>query len=178
MKTIRSLGAAVALWSGALAAGGAQAQARVEACIAAPAAEALMLSVSPDALSKVGQLCAASLPPAALLRRSPNAMIGRYAAEADAAWPSAKGAIGTLIGDQASGVLDSDLMRPMISTMIAELIAKDFKPKDCPTIDRILTLIEPLPPRNAAALIVTILQATQKPGKKSSFTVCPMSQPR
>lgn len=178
MISMRACGAAALLWAGALSATAAQAQAAVKACIAAPAAEALMLSVAPDALRRVSQLCGPALPPSAFLRRSTNAMLGRYAAEAEAAWPRAKDAIGSLMGDQAGGLLDSDMVRPLISTTVAELLAKDVKEKDCGLIDRVLMLIEPLPPRNAAALIVTLMQETQKPGKRSSFTICPAAPPR
>lgn len=172
MTTWKPLCAAAMLWAGAGSAGAAQAQARIQACIAPPAAEALLLAVAPDLLRKVGQVCAPALPSGALLRRSPNPMIDRYAAEADAAWPRAQGALGSLLGEEAAGMLESSLVRPLLTTTLTELVAKDIKQKDCGTIDRILTAIEPLPPRNAASLIVTIMQVAQKPGKRDAFRIC------
>lgn len=144
---------------------------RLEACIPAPAAEALVLTVAPDALRKVGELCGPALPAGAMLRRAPGAMFGRYAAESASAWPAARGALGALAGD-ARQLLDSELARPLLTTLVAELIAKEVQPQDCAPIDRILGLIEPLPPRNAAALVVTFLQLSQKPGRKSMLTIC------
>jgi hypothetical protein len=162
------------LWAGAgsAVAAQAQAQARIQACIAPPAAEALLLSVAPDLLRKVGQVCAPALPNRALLRRAPNPLIERYAVEADAAWPRAQGALGSLFGQEAGGMLESNLVRPLLTTTLTELIAKDLKLKDCVAIDRVLTLIEPLPPRNAAALVVTIMELAQKPGKRDNFRIC------
>ncbi|MES2755547.1 MAG: hypothetical protein V4659_12890 [Pseudomonadota bacterium] len=172
MRTLRSWGAAVALWSGALAATGAQAaQTRAAACITPPAAEALMLSIAPEALGKVAELCTPVLPASAFLRRSISAMAGRYAIESEAAWPRAKGAMGTMMGEMG-GLAESAFTRPLMANVVAELIAKDLKTRDCRAIDRIMGLIEPLPPRNAAALVVTIIQLAQKPGKKSSFNIC------
>jgi hypothetical protein len=168
-RAIRLAAAAALLGIGASAS--AQTALRAEACVTPPAAEALFLTVAPDALRRVGQLCAASLPPSALLRRQPGNLIGRYAAESEAAWPRARAALGSIAGD-ASEMLNSDLARPLLTTLVGELLAKEVNPADCPVIDRILTLVEPLPPRNAAALVVTIVQLAQKPGRKSPLTIC------
>ena len=45
------------------------------------------------------------------------------------------------------------------------LIVGRIAPKDCGTVDRLVTALEPLPPRNAADVVVTTLQylSTQKP---------------
>lgn len=169
-QCLKSMCAAALLWLGAGSA--TAAQMKVQSCIPAPAAEALFLSIAPEALRKVGQICAPSLPPGATLRRSPIPMVGRYAAEADAAWPAARGALAAIVGRDAEGLLDSDLARPLVTTMATELIAKDIAARDCPAIDRILTLVEPLPPRNAAGLIVTILQVSQKETGRNGFSVC------
>ena len=170
MKTAIRLAAAaalLALGSGAAA----QTAARAQACITAPTAEALFLTVAPDALRRVGALCAPLLPPSALLSRQPASTIGRYAAEAEAAWPRARAALTSILGD-AGDMLSGDLARPVLATLVGELIAKEVQPRDCGTIDRVLTLIDPLPPRNAAALVVTMIELSQKPGRRSPLTIC------
>jgi hypothetical protein len=172
MAYLKRLFAATALAGMASAAGAQTSALRIDACVPAPAAEALMLTVAPEAIRKVGEICAPFLAPGAILRRAPNAMIGRYAAESDAAWPAARGALGSLAGE-ARQLLDSELARPLLTTLVSELLVKEVKPRDCGSIDRILGLIEPLPPRNAAALVVTLIQLTQKPERRSAFTICP-----
>lgn len=151
----------------------AQAAAPLQACVPAPQAEALMLSVAPEALRKVAEICTPVLPPSALLRRSPNPLIGRYAAESEPAWASARSALGSVLGQQAAGLLDSELARPLLSQLVVGLVAKEVQVTDCRQINRVLTLMEPLPPRNTAALVVTMLQLSQKPGGRSGITICP-----
>jgi hypothetical protein len=58
--------------------------------------------------------------------------------------------------------------------MIAGAIAQDIKPRDCPTIDRAINLMAPLPPANTAGLIVLIASvAGGKDKKDSPFSICP-----
>ena len=42
--------------------------------------------------------------------------------------------------------------------MFAPQITGRIAVRDCPTIDRMVTLLEPLPPRNTAGVIVATLQ--------------------
>jgi hypothetical protein len=60
------------------------------------------------------------------------------------------------------------------------MITKQIKQKDCAAIDRIVTLMAPLPPHNTADLIVAILQMSQadkKSGGKDDLPVCPAAFP-
>jgi hypothetical protein len=164
--------AAVAMMTGGLSATALHAQARVEACVSPQAAESLVLVIAPDALRKASEVCAPVLPAGALLRRLPNPMIDRYAAESDAAWGQARAAIAAIGGEEAGRLLESEMARPLVATLIGQELTKEIKPRDCAGIDRILGLIEPLPPRNAAALVVAILQMSQKNGKKSPLPIC------
>lgn len=147
------------------------------ACVTPAEASGLMLVMAPEAFKAAGTACAAALPPTALLRQSNSALLQRYQAEAEAAWPAAKGAFGKLIGKDDAAFAQSDLMRPLLTALLAPAIAKDIKPADCPRIDHIVTLLAPLPPRNAADLVVEILQLTNAAdahkGKKSDLPLCP-----
>ena len=154
--------------------GAAQAQtagALGDRCIPGPAAEALILTVAPEALRKVAEICVPQLGSGAALRRVSSGMIARYAAESDTAWPVARGALGNFAG-AAQEMLNSELARPLLTTVVTEVLTKEIKPRDCGAIDRILGLIDPLPPRNAAALVVTLMQLAQKPGKPSKLLIC------
>ena len=131
-------------------------------CLTAPEAEALATVALPDILRQTGVTCAAQLPAASVLRRPQSPLFGRYEAEATRAWPAARAALGKLIDPAAQALLGSDFARPVLSTLVTPLIVGRIAVKDCGTIDRLVTLLEPLPPRNTAGVIVTVLQHLQK----------------
>ncbi len=136
-----------------------------------------MLALAPTLISSVAATCAPSLPANALLRARSGQLAAKYAAESDAAWPRAREALRALVGPQGSQLVDSELARPMVTAMVAPMLAKEVKAKDCPNIDRILTLIDPLPAKNTAALVVALLDmsgaAKPKAGRKADLVLCP-----
>ncbi len=156
------------------------AQAQAPACVSQSEAEALFLALAPALIGSVAATCATVLPPNALLRRSVGPLTAKYAAESDVAWPAAKDGLRKLVGPDASAMVDSELAKPMVTAMIAPMLAKEVTAKDCPNIDRILTLIDPLPARNTAGLVVAIMEMAgkDKPRGKSSFAICPLAPRR
>ncbi|QNQ11273.1 hypothetical protein [Sphingomonas alpina] len=167
------LTAAITLWAGMGATGVQAAEAAAKPCVTPAEASGLMLFIAPDAIKAVGETCATVLPADALLRQTSGAFIDKYRAEADSAWPSAKAALAKIAGDEMKPALENDSFKPMIASLMAPVIAKDIKPKDCAQIDRIVTLIAPLPPRNAAELIVTLVQLSGEKKENSKLPVCP-----
>lgn len=150
MKALATLAAAAAL----LAAPPAAAQAR---CLSAADAEAIALVALPDIIRDAGTVCAA-LPASSLLRRTDGKFIAKYEAEAERAWPAARTAIAKLSDPAVELLLLSEYARPLLSSLFAPQITGRINPEDCPTLDRLVTLLEPLPPRNTAGVIVTTLQ--------------------
>ena len=127
-------------------------------CLTSGEAESLATVALPEIIRQTGTTCAAQLPTGSLLRRPNSPMLGRYDAEADRAWPAARAAIVKLSDPTARLLLQSDYARPLLSSLIAPMIVGRIALKDCGTIDRLVTLLEPLPPRNTAGVIVTALQ--------------------
>lgn len=127
-------------------------------CLTGPEAEALAAVALPDIIRQTGATCAATLPAASLLRRTASPLLQRYDAEADRAWPAARGAIVKLSDPAASALLQSDFARPLLTSIVAPMIVGRIALNDCGTIDRLVTLLEPLPPRNVAGVIVTSLR--------------------
>ena len=153
-------------------------------CLTAPEAEAVTLVALPEVLRQAGVACATALPATALLRQTASPLLGRYDAEADRAWPAARAAIVKLSDPQADALLGSAFARPLLTSLVAPLIVGRIATKDCPTVDRLVTLLAPLPPRNTAGVIVTTLGylAAQKPapGGKSPIAglpLCPAETP-
>lgn len=159
-------------------AGAADAQAPVRVCVTAPEAESLVLAVAPDLIRQTGVACATALPPTALVRQAEGRLIAKYQSEADAAWSRATVALGKLVGPESQGLVQSGFARAMLGSLIGPTITGKISPGDCPAIERIVTLLEPLPPKNTAALLVTMIQLNDadksKAGAKTSgLPICP-----
>lgn len=127
-------------------------------CLTAREAETVALVALPDLIRTAGQVCSASLPKTSLLRRPSGTFIAKYQAAADRAWPDARLAIAKLSEPTVALLLQSDYARPVLTALLVPLLVGRITPADCPTIDRFATLVEPLPPRNTAGLVVTTLQ--------------------
>lgn len=173
--TARSLFASTMLGLGALAATAAQAQQAAKPCLPPQQAEAVMLVVAPTLVRSVAAKCTTALPANAYLVRSAPQLAGKFEAEAPAAWPQATNALKTLAGADVAGLADSTLMRAALVEAIGAKLGEEIKVKDCAAIDRVLALLDPLPARNSAALIVTIVELSQrdaKPGAKRDLVIC------
>jgi hypothetical protein len=127
-------------------------------CITGPEAESLTLVAMPDIIRETGRVCATQLPAASLIRRQSSALLDRYQTEADRAWPAARAAIVKLSDPAVDALLDSDFARPLLTTLLVPQIVGRIAPRDCGTIDRLVALLEPLPPRDTAGIVVETLR--------------------
>lgn len=146
-------------------------------CLSGAEAEAVFLAVAPAAIKAAGGVCTTALPRTAFLLQPDQAFLTRMAQASEQAWPRASGAVARLAGPDLAPMFQSDAMRPALGVLVAAQIVSDLKPADCPKLDRILTLLSPLPARNIAALGVTILQYAEddaaRRGKKTKLPLCP-----
>lgn len=173
MKLVRKAAMAAGA-SLALIATAAQAQqAAQRVCVPPREAEALLLVLAPEMLRQVGTRCAPTLPAGALLKRSDGRLVAKYQAEVAAAMPLARQALKKITGPDAAGLMDSDLGPAMVVATMAPMLAAEIKPADCPAIDKVLGYIEPLPAKNTAGLLATILQLASDKDKKSKLPICP-----
>lgn len=151
------------------------AQAQATPCVTATEAEGLALYVMPDVIKSASQTCRPHLPRTALLA-SPSPLVVKFQAESDAAWPAARAAFAKIAGQDVAPFLDGDMAKPMLSAMMGPMIVSEIKAKDCPAINRMVELLQPLPAKNTAALFITIAQlATTGEGKPASakLPLCP-----
>ncbi|MET4896004.1 hypothetical protein RN629_02385 [Sphingomonadaceae bacterium jetA1] len=133
------------------------AMAEQRACIAAPEAEAMTLVAMPDILRETGRVCAARLPANSLIRGN-GALIAKYESAAEMAWPAARAAIVKLSDPAIDTLLQSDYARPLLTSLLVPFIVGRIGLEDCGVIDRLVTQLAPLPPRNMASVVVTALQ--------------------
>lgn len=148
-------------------------------CITTPEAEAMALVAMPDILHETGKLCASRLPARSLLRGDTTPLVARYQVEADRAWPTVQSAIVKLSDPMVDVLLQSQYARPMLTTLIVPLIVGRIAVEDCGTIDRLVTLLEPLPPRNTAGIVVVTLRylkTEQAKGGKVAVPDLPLCQ--
>ena len=126
-------------------------------CLNQAEAESIALVSMPAIIRDAGRVCAA-LPATSLLRRTSGPFIAKYDAEADRAWPAARQAIAKLSDPSVELLLMSNYARPMLTSLFAPQITGRLQARDCPTLDRLVTLLEPLPARNTAGIVVATLQ--------------------
>ncbi|PCD03043.1 hypothetical protein COC42_01030 [Sphingomonas spermidinifaciens] len=173
MNTLSPL-ARGALWLAALAVP-APALAQTNACLTPREGEAVLLYLAPDLLAQATRTCAPVLPASAYLRR--NADLGRrYAGASADAWPAARGGIAKIAGPDVAPLLDSAFAAAAVSSLVAPLVAQEITAGDCPQIDRILSLVAPLPPQNVAGIAVAFLQLAndrdRRAGRRSPLPIC------
>lgn len=168
---IRPLLGAVAALSWTL---GATASIAATPCVTPPEAESITLVAMPEIIRQVGQICTPILPPTSLVRQTQGAFITKYQVQADRSWPDAKAALARIAGPQIAPLLQSDFTRPLLTSLLAPALIGAVDPRDCSQIDRIVTLMAPLPARNAAGLIVSVLQLVKE--KQAEFGTADKTQ--
>lgn len=169
----KSFAALAALWTGAFAATAAQAAAPATVCVSPREAEAVVATVAPDLIRLTASMCAPSLPAGAYLRRPADRLAAKYAVGGDGAWPIARAALGKLLPPDSAQMLQNDFARPLVGSLLAPLLVKDLKPADCASIDRLLSLVDPLPAQNTISLIVTVAELAQRKNPPAGgFVIC------
>jgi hypothetical protein len=165
------------LWAGLAASSAASAQS-ARPCLTSDEAEGLFQVMLPDMIREMGRVCGA-LPANAFLRQPSVGFMARINAGVAPAMPTAQAGIRKLLGPDAGFIADSQFAIPAVRAIIAPAITQAVKPADCPGLDRIVTNLAPLPPRNLAAVFAALLQLSQNDEKRAPrLPICPMGRPR
>ncbi|MEG3153239.1 hypothetical protein U1769_25435 [Sphingomonas sp. ZT3P38] len=171
------LAPAALLWAGLAASTAASAQ-TARPCINETEAQALFQVMLPDMIREMGRVCAA-LPPHAFLRQPSAPFMARVHAGVTPAMPAAQAGIRKLLGPGGEAIAESQFAIPAVRAIFAPAIAQQVKPADCPGLDKIVTNLAPLPPRNLAAVFAALLQLSQNDEKRGPrLPLCPMGRPR
>jgi hypothetical protein len=153
--------------------GASAAAAPKENCISEAEGAAIMAVLMPDLISGLGDKCGAHLPAGAYLLLSGKALAGRYKVLADQRWPTAKLAFGRMAGNpEMADKLPDEFFRPMLGSMVGSELIKGVTPQDCPSANRIVASLAPLPPENVALLIGAIITLADKGERDSKFQIC------
>lgn len=171
---IPRLAATALLWAGLAASTAASAQS-ARPCLTDGEAEALFQVMLPDVIREMGRAC----PQQPFLRQPSPAFLARINAGVAPAMPAAQGGIRKLLGPGGEAIADSQFAIPAVRTIVAPAIAQQIQPADCPGLDKIVTNLAPLPPRNLAAVFAALLQLSQNDEKRAPrLPICPMARPR
>nr|WP_295668430.1 hypothetical protein [Sphingomonas sp.] len=154
-------------------------------CLKPAEAESLALVALPDILREATRTCATTLPATSFVRSNARPLIAKYQAEADRAWPAAQKALLKLSDPIIEPLLNTQVARQMLTTLAVSQIVGRIDVRDCGAIDRMASLLEPLPPRNTAGLIVSSLQYLKahktEGGRRatdvSDLPICPEPKP-
>ena len=127
------------------------------ACVTDAETQAFASVAMPEIIRETGRVCAATLPAASLVRRPASPLLDKYDVEANRAWPLARAAIVKLSDPTIDLLLQSDYARPLITSLLVPQLVGRIALDDCPTIARLTDLLEPLPARNTAGIVVATL---------------------
>jgi hypothetical protein len=144
-------------------------------CLNDREAEALTQVALPEIIRQAGVTCAPRLPAANVLRRRDGPLLARYDAAAERAWPAARAALVKLSAPEAEGLLQSQYVRPLLLTLAVPLVIGRLDVADCPVLGRLADQLAPLPPANAAAVVVTAvryLRAQRAGGELARLPLC------
>ncbi len=149
-------------------------------CLAPAEFTSLAEYALPSIISGTAQRCDAALAPGAFLHRGGAELIQRYAQRKPEAWPGAKAAfikLSTTSDADANKLIRSlpdASLQQMLDSLMTGLVAGRVPIDRCATIDRVIGLLAPLPPSNAAELIALAVGLGAKSGraKVGAISIC------
>lgn len=159
-----------------------QAHAAARECVSGEEVQALALVLMPHALTAVAETCAPVLPQSALLNQPDAPLFARYQAQSETNMALAQSAFLKIAGKDKAIEKMGEAGLDMMTEMLVPQLTKAIALKDCGAINRMIELLEPLPPENMAGAIATILQivARDESGKKkrknSDPDICPLTE--
>lgn len=169
MLTLRYAAAALALAALALPAAAQERPQLNEAEI-----NAVALYSMPHALRALQARCAPQLPVEAYLRTQGDALGTRLDRSARGRFPAARAAMTRLLtGENPQmatliGQLPAENVEPLVRELIAGKVQSEVKLEDCGKLNRVLELLDPLPPENLASLMGVFVLEAQARGNGAS----------
>jgi hypothetical protein len=152
MRRLLSLTAALAVIPGL-------ANAAEPSCLTPREFTALSNYALPSVINGTTQKCSATLPGDSYLRQSGQDLVQRYSTGKAANWPDAKAAIIKIGAGEKPGSmgliksLPDATLQQFTDSMVSNVVVEKLPTERCATIDRVISLLAPLPPESTAELI-------------------------
>jgi hypothetical protein len=138
------------------------AAAQARACLNDEEAGGLVTFALPTLIRGLSQRCSRALPATASLIQAGSITAARYQVDADKAWPIARVAFDKISGLPLSDVAGEEGVKTLVQQGFASAISQEIKAEDCVTADALINILQPLPARNMAMLITTLIGAGSK----------------
>jgi hypothetical protein len=159
------------------------AAAQTAPCLTPGEVTALSTYALPGAIGSAARTCAPTLPADAFLPTRGAEMATRYEPGKQRAWPAARAAflkMSQSTSPEAAmlfATMPDDSLRPLADAALAGIVSSKLKPEACPTLDRALALLSPLPAENTAELIALAVGLGSKAGEArlGKFSICKAS---
>lgn len=156
-----------------------QAAAAQAPCLTEAEISGMVAFSMPAVLQGVMTSCKPHLSAQGFFAQQGPAMVQRYSADKDAAWPLAKTAFLKFGAEKDDKTMEQvanlpdDALKPFVEGMVQQMVSGEIKPASCAPIERATMLLEPLPAKNTASLVAFIVaMVSDKPGGKSKVVVC------
>ena len=157
------------------------AQAAEPPCLKPAEFAGLATYVLPSLIQGTSERCAKTLPGDAFLRQNSARLVARYALGKAKAWPVAKAAFLKLGGagnpDAAAMLvaMPDPTLQLMVDGSVAAITAQKLPVERCGSIDRLVSLLSPLPAENTAQLLALGVGLAAQSGKArfGKFALCP-----
>ncbi|WP_162935595.1 hypothetical protein [Tsuneonella amylolytica] len=139
------------------------------ACLTEAQLANVIVYATPAVVTGVRGKCAPSLASSGFLATKGDAFASKYVALQNATWPSAKGALLTVLGSKAGGSAQGKQMlgmvsqfpdetvRPLVDGLLAQQVGEMIAVKDCGKAERAMQLASVMQPRDNAALMAFVL---------------------
>jgi hypothetical protein len=131
-------------------------------CLNREEADGLVTFALPTLIRGVAQQCITSLPATAPLVQAGSITAARYQVDADRAWPIARVAFDKVAGLPLAGLAGEAGVKMLVQQGFARAISQEMNADDCATADALINILQPLPARNMAMLITTLMGAGSK----------------
>ncbi len=126
----------------------------------------------PSIIKGVSERCGPTLRAGGWLPRNAGQLAARYSQAKPAAWPGARAAFFKFSGSAGAGReisgafrnMPDENLQPIVDGLIEGLISQQVPLERCSTIDRVISLVAPLPPQNTAELIALTAGLASKSG--------------
>ena len=128
---------------------------------------AVALYGMPHAFRALQTRCATQLPASAYMRSHGDALSARLARSARGTFPGARAAMTRLLASDNPqmatliGQLPQENVEPLVAELIAGKVQSEVQVQECSRIDRVLELLDPLPPENLAGLMGVFVLESQ-----------------
>lgn len=159
---------------------GAQAAEAKQACYASADLADTAIYMMPIAFDAAKSVCSKQFKPNGFMIKSGDKFIAPFRTKQAKSWPGAFRVMKVQISQRSfSGMRGSDVVgllssapestvRPMVDSMLGQMIAGEIKPAHCSRIERGMELLSPLPSDNVAALFPLVADFAEL----TNFKVC------